>query len=74
MGTGTTIGTLANRFVGASDGAVGGAAGTLSVSTDIRVTAGTSVFVGTFQNNGGPLATEVGFGHTVHFAATWLRP
>jgi hypothetical protein len=74
MATGTTIGTLANRFVGASDGAVGGAAGTLNVSTDIRVTAGTSVFAGTFQNNGGALATEVGFGHTVHIALTWLRP
>jgi hypothetical protein len=74
MATGTTVGTLANRFVGASDGAVGGAAGTLSVSTDIRLAAATSVFAGTFQNNGGSLATEVGFGHTVHIALTWLRP
>lgn len=74
MATGTTIGTLANRIVAASDGAVGGAAGTLSVSTDIRVTAGTSVFAGTFQNNGGSLATEVAFGHIVHIALTWLRP
>jgi hypothetical protein len=74
MATGTTIGTLANRFVGQSDGAVGGGAGTLSVSTDIRVAAGTSVFAGTFQNNGGGLATEVGFGHTVHIALSWQRP
>jgi hypothetical protein len=74
LATGTTVGTLANRIAGAADGAIGGGAGTLSVSTEIRVTAGTSVFAGTFQNNGGPLSTDVGFGHTIHIALTWLRP
>jgi hypothetical protein len=74
LATGTTVGTLANRIAGASDGAIGGGAGTLSVSTEIRVTAGTSVFAGTFQNNGGPLSTDVGFGHMIHIALTWLRP
>jgi hypothetical protein len=73
MGTGTTIGTLANRFIGATSfGSTLGIA--LAVSTDIRVTSGTSVFAGVFQTNGGSLNTDVGFGHSIHIALTWLRP
>jgi hypothetical protein len=73
MATGTAVGTLANRFVGASTS--GSTLGiTLSVSTDIRVASGTSVFAGVFQNNGGSLNTDVAFGHTIHAAFTWLRP
>jgi hypothetical protein len=73
MGTGTTVGTLANRIVGTST--AGSTLGiTLSVSTDIRVISGTSVFAGVFQSNGGSLNTDVAFGHTIHAAFTWLRP
>jgi hypothetical protein len=72
--TGTVLGTLANRFMGSSDAAVGVGAGNLSASTEIRVAASTSVFVGTFQSNGGTLAIDTGFGHMNHIALTWLRP
>lgn len=73
LGTGTVVGTLANRIAGNT---VPGStlAISLSVSTEYRVTASTSVFAGVFQSNGGSLNTDVGFGHTAHIALTWLRP
>jgi hypothetical protein len=47
---------------------------TLSVSTVLRVSAATSFCIGTFQNCGATLATDVGFGGINHVSLTWLRP
>jgi len=47
---------------------------TLSVCTALRVSAATSFCVGTFQNCGAGLATDVGFGGINHVSLTWLRP
>lgn len=74
LSTGTVVGTLANRFAGMSSGSPGTVAISLSVSANIRVTASTSVFAGTFQSNGGNLNTDVAFGHSSHIALVWLRP
>jgi hypothetical protein len=74
LSTGTVIATLANRIAGTTAPTAGTIAASLSVSTEIRVTAGTSVFVGLFQSNGGNLNTDVAFGHSNHFSLTWLRP
>lgn len=71
--TGTTF-VPANRQVGDTKVNVGSAPVTLNCSTDIRVTAATSVLVGAFQNSGGSISADIGFGGTIHIALTWLRP
>lgn len=74
LSTGTVLGTLANRFAGSTSGNVGTTPISLSVASIIRVSAGTSVFAGCFQNCGAALNTDVGFGGSNHISLTWLRP
>lgn len=74
LSTGTVLGTLANRIGGSSSGNVGATPVSQSVATVIRVSAGTSVFAGCFQNNGGALNTDVAFGGSNHISLAWLRP
>lgn len=71
--TGSTF-LLANRVASSTAVNVGSAPCTVSTSTDIRVTAGTTVIVGLWQNCGVSLNTDVAFGQTNHIALTWLRP
>lgn len=73
--TGTVFNT-ANRFMSlaiANDDVADGPI-TIACSTDIRVTAGTSICIGAWQNTGVAVGTDVGFGGTAHLALTWLRP
>lgn len=72
--TGTVIGTLTNRFVMQAVSIEGTTAPSLSISTDIRLTAGSSVFIGAYQNSGVGVGTDTIFGKTNHIALTWMRP
>ncbi len=74
LSTGTNIATLTARFAMQIASIDGTSEPSMSVSTDIRVTASTSVFAGVFQNSGVSLNTHTGFGATNHIALTWLRP
>lgn len=71
--TGTTFNT-ANRFDAQTAVNVGSLPCTVSCSTDIRVTAGTSICFAGWQNCGATLATDIGFGGTAHVTMSWLRP
>ena len=64
----------ANRIVGTAIANVGSAPVTLCCASTIRVIANTVITIGTFQNSGGPIAVDIGFGGTCHVALTWLRP
>lgn len=76
MFTGTSATTLSARFVGATDSDdVGSIAPSLSVSTDIRVAASTTVCAGFWQGSGGSRNTDSAvFPKECHIALTWLRP
>lgn len=77
---GLSLPTLANRFVGSTSGNVGNTPVSLSIASTIRVTegslagAGAFIKVGCWQNCGGNLNTDVGFGGSNHISLTWLRP
>jgi hypothetical protein len=71
--TGTTF-AVANRFASQTAVNVGTAPATVATASAIRVTAGTSVCVGAWQNNGSSINTDVGFGGTNHVDFAWLRP
>ncbi len=71
--TGTSF-NAANRFDSQVAVNVGVAPVTVSCSTDIRVTSGTSICFGGFQNSGNTVGTDVGFGGTAHITMTWLGP
>lgn len=71
--TGTTF-AAANRQAGVANTNVGAVPVTLNVSTDIRVTAATSIKVGLWHNAGSNTTIDIGFGGTCHIALTWQRP
>ena len=71
--TGSTF-VAANRVTSTAVTNVGSVPVTVSTSTDLRVTAGTTIVVGGWQNCGANLNSDVGFGQTNHVALTWLRP
>jgi hypothetical protein len=47
---------------------------TVSTASLFRVTANTVVIVGCWQNSGGNVVSDVGFGGTNHISLVWLRP
>jgi hypothetical protein len=47
---------------------------TVACSTSFRIAAATSLIIGLFQNAGGNVNTDVGFGGTNHIALTWEGP
>jgi hypothetical protein len=47
---------------------------TVSTASIFRVTANTVVIVGCWQNSGGNVVSDVGFGGTNHISLVWLRP
>lgn len=71
--TGTTF-NAANRFASQTAVNVGTAPVTVTCSAVIRFAANTSICVGGWQNNGGNLNTDVGFGGTAHLSMAWIRP
>jgi hypothetical protein len=73
MQTGTVFNT-ANRFGSMAVANVGSVPVTVTCSSAIRVTSGTSICVAGWQNCGATLGTDVGFGGTDHVSMTWLRP
>ncbi len=73
LSTGTNIVTLTNRFAEQTVSIEGSIAPAMSVSTEIRVAAGTSVFAGLWHNAGVGVGTNVSFGAANHIALTWLR-
>lgn len=71
--TGTTVGTLANRFAVQST-FPGTGPGSVAIATVKAFASGTSIFAATWQNNGSAVALETAFGSTNHISLTWLRP
>jgi hypothetical protein len=69
-----TVFNAANRFASQTAVNVGTAPVTVTCSAAIRFAANTSICVGGWQNNGGNLNTDVGFGGTAHLSMSWLRP
>lgn len=47
---------------------------TLNCVAVFRVAVNDKIYVGTWQNNGSSVNTDVGFGGTGHVSLTWLRP
>lgn len=69
-----TVFAVANRIASSTAVNVGTVPCTVSTSTDFRAAAGSSVFAAGWQNSGGTLSTDIGFGGTNHISLTWLRP
>lgn len=70
---GTTF-AAANRVVFSSDCNVGSSPVSVSAATVERFAAGTSIFVGLWQNAGVSLTLDTGFGGSNHIGVAWLRP
>lgn len=71
--TGSTF-AIANRIAYQSVSNVGNAPVTLNCGTVKRLTAGTAIIVGLFQNCGASLALDATFGGTCHISLIWLGP
>jgi hypothetical protein len=71
LSTGNAL-AAANRLGGTTtEGAV---PTSLAAATTNRFAAGTVIHAGCFQNSGGAMTIDVGFGASNHIALTWMRP
>lgn len=69
-----TVFLTAARFVMQSIVNVGSAPVSVACSTEIRFPPGTTIICGLWQNSGGSITVDTGFGSINHIALTWLRP
>lgn len=71
--TGTTF-VVTNRIAEIALPNVGSAPAAVMASTEVRLFANTSVCCGLWQNSGGSIVMDTGFGGINHIAICWLRP
>lgn len=70
---GTTF-AAANRVGFQAMGNVGSAPISVATAFVSRFAANTSICVGLWQNSGGALSLDIGFGGSMHIGIAWLRP